>query len=134
MSRKKGPLFWILIVVGVLVVLGAVSSHPALVTGNVVASLPGWIEAYPGTTPQGTMSAKSDEGSSVTYSFKTGDGPQRVLDFYEDQVQRAGLEVSSKSTTIGGGMLLAEDRSTKRQVVVTMSASGDGVMSVTEGN
>ena len=101
-------MFWILFVVAVL---------------GADVRLPGWLDAYPGTKPEGKL----------TFHFKTADSPKKVLDFYAAQVTKAGLEVTSNSTTAGAGMLLAEDRSKKRQVVVTVSATGDVVMSVSEG-
>jgi len=212
--KKKGPLFWILIVVAVVVVLGMAvvglggyfiyraasnagvspqlfKTNPALATaklavamnpdleevsideatgsikvrskssGKVVtmridpntkrmtsiaedgsevqignlgdASLPDWLPAYPGTTPQGTLSSKTDKGTSLTFNFRTSDSNKKVLDFYAAQVTKAGLEVTSNSITPGAGMLLAEDRAKGRQVVVTVSATGDVVMSVAEG-
>ena len=121
MLQKKGALFWILI--GVAVLEGACSRH----------TLPGWLEAYPGSQPKSTSSVRTAEGTSSTFNFKTGDSPKQVLDFYAAQVTKAGLEVTSNSTIPGAGMLLAEDRTKKRQVVVTVSATGDVVMSVAEG-
>lgn len=101
--------------------------------GDATASLPDWLEPYPGTKPQGSLATKTGEGRSLTFHFKTGDSAKQVLDFYAAQVTNAGLEVTSNSTIPGGGMLLAEDRTKKRQVVVTVSATGDVVMSVAEG-
>ena len=192
MSQKKGPLFWILIVVAVMVVLGGsvialggyfiyraaknagvdtelFRTNPALATtklavamnpdleavsvdestglikvrskssGRVVTMrfdaqtkslttvterLPDWLGAYPGTNP---------EGASGKFNFRTSDSPKKVLDFYATQATKAGLEVTSNSTMPGAGMLLAENRATERQVVVTISATGDVVISVAEG-
>ena len=151
LPKKRGPLFWILIVIAVMVVLGGsvlgistYRTNPSLPSitedGAEVqigdlgeASLPAWLDPYPGTKPQGSLSSKTAEGTSLTFHFKTGDSAKQVLDFYAAQVTKAGLEVTSNSTMPGGGMLLAEDRAKKRQVVVTVSATGDVVMSVAEG-
>jgi len=213
MPKKKGPLFWILIVVAVFVVLGmavvglggyfiyraassaGVSSelfkiNPALATaklavamnpdleevsideatgsikvrskssGKVVtmridpttkrmtsiaedgsevqignlgdAALPDWLPPYPGTSPQGTLSSKTDKGTSLTFNFRTRDSNKKVLDYFAAEVTKAGLEVTSNSVTPGAGMLLAEDRAKGRQVVITVSATGDVSISVEE--
>ena len=105
--------------------------------GDATAALPDWLAPYPGTTPKGNISATSTEGTSLTFYFKTSDAPKTVLDFYAAQATTAGLEVTSNSTIPGGGMLLAEDlsknRPKTRQMVVTVGATGDVGISVSEG-
>jgi hypothetical protein len=96
------------------------------------AELPDWLAPYPGSTPQANVSAKTKDSRSLTFHFKTSDEPKKVLDFYADQAAKAGLEVNSNSVIPGGGMLLAEKGS--RQLVVTVGATGDVSISVSEGN
>lgn len=94
-------------------------------------SLPSWLPTYPGTTPVGNMTAETPTGKSTTFSFKTSDAPEKVLDFYKKELQSAGFELPTTVTQADGGMIMAQDGE-KRQVVLTVSASGDSVLSVTE--
>jgi len=101
-------------------------------------SLPDWLAPYPGTKPEGRMTSKAGKDSSTTFVFKTTDRAEKVLGHFAEQARKAGLEITSNSTLQGGGMLLAEDlaagRTSKRQLVVTMSATGDVVLSVSESH
>lgn len=105
------------------------SASYGLSTGG---SLPSWLPAYPGTEPQSNMHVDTPEGVSDTFTFQTSDAAGDVLDFYADALEGAGLEVPTRVSQGAGGMLIAGDTDQRRQVVVTVSDSGQVGMQVSE--
>lgn len=90
------------------------------------AKIPAWVPAYPGSSPEGTYSAETPEGSQNTFSFKTPDAPSKVASFYQDQLKAGGFTVSQMINGDSGGMVSAETADKKRTVVVTVAASNSG--------
>jgi hypothetical protein len=99
-------------------------------SGGAGNSVPAWAPVYPGTTPQGTFSAKTGEGSQNTYTFKTHDSASKVLDYFKQQLTSAGFKVAGTLATDQGGMVQATDQGEKRTVMITANTSSDG----TEGS
>ena len=93
-------------------------------------STPAWAPVYPGTTPQGSFSAQTGEGSSNTYTFKTRDPASKVLEYFKQQLTAAGFKVTTVAATDQGGMVQASDDGEKRSVMITAGTSGEG----TEGS
>ncbi len=91
---------------------------------------PAWVPVYPGSSPQGTMSSQTNDGKQNTFSFKTKDSASKVLAYYQDQLKSADFAIGLMSSSDGGGMLQAEDKSKQRTIVVTAGTSSDG----TEGS
>jgi len=90
-------------------------------------TLPAWVPVYPGSSPQGTFSSQTPDGNQSTYSFKTKDGVEKVLDFYEAELAKAGIAKTSRGAGTGyGGMLMAEDSSKNRTVMITVGNSDGG--------
>ena len=89
-------------------------------------NMPAWIPVYPGSAPQGTMSINSPEGNTSTYAFKTKDGAEKVLDFYEKEMGNAGLKKTMRMGADAGGMLTAEDAAKTRTIAVNVGSSGEG--------
>jgi len=85
---------------------------------------PAWVPVYPGSSPQGTFSAQTGEGTQNGFGFKTSDAPDKVTAFYQDQLKAAGFSVNPIATGAQGGMVQAEDSGKKRTIVVTVGASG----------
>ena len=100
------------------------------------AKIPTWIPEYPGSQPQGTFSAQSNEGTSGTYAFKTKDSADKVSKFYEDNFKSAGLEVNSNLTSQNGktsaGVLSAHDKSDDHTATIVIGTDGsDTTVAVT---
>jgi hypothetical protein len=93
-------------------------------------STPAWAPVYPGTTPQGTFSTQTGEGSQNTYTFKTRDPASKVLDYFKQQLTAAGFKVNVIAAGDQGGMMQAADESEKRSVMITAGTSAEG----TEGS
>ena len=84
-------------------------------------ALPSWIATYPGTAPHPTGSA---------FVFKTEDPPEKVLDFYEHQLDRSGVRKEARGGGEYGGFLAAGDESHNRNVMIDVRPD-KGVSEVT---
>jgi hypothetical protein len=106
----------------------AVTSADGSVKFGTAASntLPSWVPVYPGSTPQGTMSSTSAEGTQNTYTFKTKDSAGKVITYYTDSLKTAGFKIAMTTTTDQGGMVQASDEASKRTVIMTVGSSSDG--------
>ncbi len=73
------------------------------------AKVPSWVPHYPGSHPEGILSAKGssdgESGEAGVFSFKTPDSREKVLEFYRDKAREMSLEVRAE----GFGTLLAGD-------------------------
>lgn len=106
--------------------------------GNAPQNLPAWVPVYPGGTVTGNFDTTSGEGRSVAFTMTTSDTVAAVLEFYESQLQGAGLKVQ-KSTfdsagtsggTVGG---TSEDEKRSASVMVsTADGQTSAVVSFTE--
>lgn len=102
--------------------------------GGGAQKLPSWMPVYPGGTVQGTYDVNNAEGRSVAFQVTTSDAVSKVLDFYEDQLESAGLKVSKNTFSTGGqdsgGTLSAESADGKRKSGVIVSTTGSGTQAV----
>jgi hypothetical protein len=89
------------------------------------ASVPSWVPVYPGVSPQRTASENGNDKQAGTYVFLSSDAPEKVLSYYSEQLNSAGMELNTASaadkTTISAGQ-----GSSGRSVVVTVSRGSDG--------
>jgi hypothetical protein len=92
-------------------------------TGN---DVPSWVPVYPGSSPQGTMSSTSAEGSQNTFTFKSSDPSTKIITFYSDQLKAAGFTINMTTTTDQGGMVQATDDAKKHTISVIVGSSSDG--------
>lgn len=88
--------------------------------------MPAWVPVYPGSSPEGTFSASAKEGQNAGFHYKTGDGPSKVLDYYQAQLKSAGFSISLASNTPNGGIIVGEDSAKKRTLTVTVGHSDSG--------
>ncbi len=100
------------------------------------AKVPSWVPDYPGSDPQGAFTASGADGESGTFTFKTRDGSDKVVQYYQDQFKSAGMKVTSNVTTQDGkssaGMISAQDEANKHTVTVVLGAdNGETGVSVT---
>jgi hypothetical protein len=89
-------------------------------------SAPSWVPLYPGSTPNGTFSSSTGDGSTNTFTFKSKDASSKVLSYYSDQLKAAGFTINMTTTTDAGGLVQATDDSKKRTVMVTVQNNADG--------
>jgi hypothetical protein len=100
------------------------------------AKVPSWVPDYPGSDPQGAFTATGADGDSGTFTFKTKDPSDKVVQYYQDQFKSSGMKVTTNLTTQDGkssaGMLTAQDDSSKHTVNVVLGfESGETTVGVT---
>jgi hypothetical protein len=90
--------------------------------GSDAGDLPDWVPLYPGTEPMASHVFEGSEGVRGTCQLETDDGAAQVIDFYQEQLQQAGYEVTvnrfSSSDGEEGGVVNAEHGASGRAVVV----------------
>jgi hypothetical protein len=86
-------------------------------------ALPSWVATYPGTAPQSGGSTKTPGGLQRDFTFKTTDGAEKILDFYQRQLIESGLRMEARGGGEYGGMLTAGDESRKRGVTIDIHAA-----------
>jgi hypothetical protein len=98
--------------------------------GGFNVKVPDWIPSYPSSKPQGAMSVQKGEEEGGTYTFNTPDAAKDVMSFYEQNLQKTGFKITSRTMHdaggSSGGMLTAEDADKKRTVVVTLGTADGG--------
>ena len=90
------------------------------------SQMPGWMPVYPGSSPTGTFSTQTKEGSQSSFTFKTHDAPAKVMSYYQDQLKSSGFSINMATNTPQGGMVMAEDSGKARSLMITASSSSDG--------
>ena len=91
--------------------------------------LPAWVPNYPGASIQKGFSGQSENGQSGTYTFKTKDSPDHVLNFYSDGLKRAGLTVA----VVNAGpskVITAQDAGKHHTVNVVISGGSETSVTV----
>ena len=84
---------------------------------------PSWIAAYPGTPARAKGSA---------FVFQTKDQAEKVLDFYERQLEQNGVHKEARGGGDYGGFLVAGDDSHNRNVMIEIRpVNGMSEISVT---
>lgn len=100
--------------------------------GNGPVKLPSWLPAYPSATVEGTMSADTAEALSGAFSFQTHDPLDKVVSFYKDVFNSAGIKESANLTTPAMTMITGQDSAQKRQISVTISPqNGENKVTIT---
>ena len=88
--------------------------------------MPGWMPVYPGSSPTGTFSTQTKEGSQSSFTFKTQDAAAKVMSYYQDQLKSSGFSINMATNTPQGGMVMAEDSGKTHSLMITASSSNDG--------
>ena len=106
-------------------VAGEVPDHPEPL-GKVPADVP----AYPAAKLVGTFSAPGNGADGLPgasqYEFRTADAPSKVMDYYHQSLEHAGMKLALHTTTADGGMFVAEDNANRRTVNVIVEKGADG--------
>jgi hypothetical protein len=91
------------------------------------ANLPSWVPTYPNGSVQGTFDSTSAEGRSAAFTVTTSDPVATVLEFYENQLKGAGLEVQKNTYEAAGagsgGTVSGTSADQKRTVGVTVGTA-----------
>jgi hypothetical protein len=87
---------------------------------------PAWVPVYPGSSPQGTASTQTSEGTQNTYVFKTKDAAGKVLAYYQERLKGSGFTVNMAASGAQGSVLQAVDGAQKRSLLITVGPSEDG--------
>jgi hypothetical protein len=84
--------------------------------------LPDWLPAYPNVVTEGSFEAHNKDGETGGFHFVTKDAPGKVIGFYQEGLQRAGLTVTTNIMQQGsqptGGMAAGEDSNKKRSAYI----------------
>ena len=95
-----------------------------------MAKLPDWLPAYPGVEAEGSFEAHTKDGDTGGFHFLTKDTPNKVIGFYQEGLERAGLTVTTNIVQQGGqstgGMAAGEDSNKKRSAYINVVAVEEG--------
>jgi hypothetical protein len=97
------------------------SQAPSSEAGNRFA----WVPSYPGATTSDIRTKMTRGELSYGFSFRTPDGSEKILSFYQSHLQAAGFKVDVKQGD-GGGQLHAEDADGKRSFDMTAGKTAEG--------
>jgi hypothetical protein len=97
------------------------SQAPSSEGGNRFA----WVPAYPGAAISGIRTKMTRGELSYGFSFHTPDDTEKILSFYQRQLQAAGFKVDVKRGD-AGGQVHAEDSSGNRSLDLTAAKATDG--------
>ena len=100
------------------------------------ASMPSWLAAYPNGAATTNYKADTAEAKTAMVVFTTSDSIENVMNWYEQQLQGAGLSVQkqlmSTGSTASGGTVTGESSDQKRSAVIVVgTADGKTQASVT---
>jgi hypothetical protein len=82
---------------------------------------PNDVPLYPGARPTATMSA---EGEGTLVTFDIDDGPEKVYDFYQQQLADTGWEIAS-SASMGGQWMISALKG-ERAAHISIAGEGSG--------
>ncbi len=97
--------------------------------GGDVKNLPDWVPMLPGATPQGSFTSETSDGRAQAFHFETEKKVDEVLDYYQKELEGAGLTVHSRTATNEGGVLVAASADEKRSLTV-MASTDNGELEV----
>jgi hypothetical protein len=89
--------------------------------------VPAWVPAYPGSHPEGAVTAVENGEASGAFHFMTNDDAQKVRKYYEDALRQAGFTVRDEDNQLKG-----EDAARSRKVGIGITGAL-GHTSVTVG-
>jgi hypothetical protein len=88
--------------------------------------IPAEVPVYPGAKVEGTFSVTGDggggQGSAFQYTFTTSDPPRKVMSFYHNKLEDAGMKLALTTNTADGGMVVAEDDARGQTINVIVEA------------
>lgn len=92
--------------------------------------LPEWVPIYPSTSPDIVSSAVTQEGDKqYIATFKSGDKPTDIVQFYQGKLQESGFKIESASSGEPGGTIQAHDKEKKRFLILNVDLRETGTAS-----
>jgi len=89
-----------------------------------------WMPVYPNTTPEIVSSAVTADGEKQTIAtFKSGDKPMEIVQFYQAKLQEGGFTIQAASSGEPGGMVQAQDAEKKRMLILNVKSGETGTLS-----
>jgi hypothetical protein len=95
--------------------------------GAELENQPDWLPIYPGADAEGTYSSETPEMVAGGFTFETSDSLEDVLSFYTSELESAGLQIRSRTTTPEGNMLIASASDESRTATVTASVKNGSI-------
>lgn len=105
-----------------IILRGTANGTPPSTSG--APNIPAWVPVYPGTTPENVTPQQYTGEYHVSFSIKTTGDLNRVLTWYQDKLQAAGLKVTSEIPSPGqtlGGAIWSSDHAAGRSLNVFTS-------------
>jgi len=91
------------------------------------ADYPAWLPTYPGAEVEGNFSADTPAGRSGTFTFRTQDRMEDVLDFFARELEERDFEIQARTTTPAGALLSAQAKDESKTVNVAGTLAGGQV-------
>jgi hypothetical protein len=93
-------------------------------------SMPDWMPVYPATIPEiGSSVVTSDGDKETVATFKCGDKPTAIVQFYQTKLEESGFKIEVASSGEQSGMIQAHDGEKKRMLVLNVSLQETGTLS-----
>jgi uncharacterized protein YfiM (DUF2279 family) len=89
-------------------------------------NLPSWLPVYAGAKVEGSYDATTAEGRNAMFTVTSSDSVDQVAEFYQSQLEGAGLKVERSSYETAGNkaiMLVGKTEDDKRTANVTVSSN-----------
>ena len=103
------------------------------------ASMPSYVELYPGASELTSMQASGKEvekeGKMTMVSFKSKDDPKKIIDFYTSKLTAHGYK-SAASMNLGGtqmATLANENDKQALQIMITQEPTKDSMVQLIYG-
>jgi hypothetical protein len=90
-------------------------------TGDRATDLPDWVPVYPGSEPEGAFKSQTPDAHAGAYTIRTKADRGQVVDYFAAELERAGLEIRSRTTMPDADMLVATSSDEARTATVTAS-------------
>jgi hypothetical protein len=92
--------------------------------------MPDWMPVYTDTTPEIVSSVVTPDGDKETIAtFKSGDKPTEIVQFYQTKLQASGFKIEVASSGEQGGMIQAQDGEKKRMLILNVNPQEIGTLS-----
>ncbi len=102
----------------------------AVLGAGIPKDLPAWVPLYPGAEAVGSGTGQTATGLGGTLQLKSADSADKILQFYQDTMKKAGMQVGlpgQQSEKAGSVMVLsAANQDNKRSLSVTLTGIGNG--------
>ncbi|MGH9320487.1 MAG: hypothetical protein ACRD21_05085 [Vicinamibacteria bacterium] len=92
--------------------------------GADATDIPDWVPLYPGSAPKGNFATEGGGQRSGAFSFEADSDLESILDFYEGEKDRSGLEVRSRTAANEEAILVMSSTDESRGLNIMASRKG----------